>query len=330
MAKGQGRSYNQRLKLFHLLDYLMENTDIEPGHTVKTSQIVENLNEIGVPVEKKTVVADIHLLEEYGIEIEYDYKEQAYRIIDREFQLHELQLLIDSVQSSKFITQKVSKELTDKLKKQASRFDRVTLDRRNYVANRVRSMNDSVFYHVDDLHAAIANDWQITFKYFTYDLQKRKKYFKMGELYTASPYALLWNDDNYYLLAFEGGKMKYFRVDKMDNIKIKYEKREGKEAFKELKLTDRSLKVFSMYGGKEENVTMHFSNHLTGVVLERFGRDVMLIPVDDHHFSLSVKVEVSPQFFGWICGLGKGVRIVSPSAVVEQIGKYIKDIAEMY
>ena len=159
MAKGQGRSYNQRLKLFHLLDYLMENTDIEPGHTVKTSKIVEYLNNIEVPVEKKTVVTDIHLLQEYGIEIEYDYKEQGYRIIDREFQLHELQLLIDSVQSSKFVTQKMAKELTDKLKKQASRFDRVTLDRRTYVANRVRSMNDSIFYHVDDLHAAIANDW---------------------------------------------------------------------------------------------------------------------------------------------------------------------------
>ena len=330
MAKGQGRSYNQRLKLFHLLDYLMKNTDIEPGHTVKTSKIVEYLNNIEVPVEKKTVVTDIHLLQEYGVEIEYDYKEQGYRIIDREFQLHELQLLIDSVQSSKFVTQKMAKELTDKLKKQASRFDRVTLDRRTYVANRVRSMNDSVFYHVDDLHAAIANDWQISFKYFTYDLQKKKKYYKRGAFYKASPYALLWNDDNYYLLAYEGGKMKQFRVDKMDNIRVDYEKREGKEAFKALKLTDRSLKVFSMFGGTEENVTMHFSNHLTGVVIDRFGRDVMLLPVDEHHFSVSVKVEVSPQFFGWVCGLGKGVRIVSPAAVVEQMGEYVKEIANMY
>lgn len=224
----------------------------------------------------------------------------------------------------------MAKELTDKLKKQASRFDRVTLDRRTYVANRVRSMNDSVFYHVDDLHAAIANDWQISFKYFTYDLQKKKKYYKRGAFYKASPYALLWNDDNYYLLAYEGGKMKHFRVDKMDNIRVDYEKREGKEAFKALKLTDRSLKVFSMFGGTEENVTMHFSNHLTGVVIDRFGRDVMLLPVDEHHFSVSVKVEVSPQFFGWVCGLGKGVRIVSPAAVVEQMGEYVKEIANMY
>ena len=124
--------------------------------------------------------------------------------------------------------------------------------------------------------------------------------------------------------------MKHFRVDKMDNIRVDYEKREGKEAFKALKLTDRSLKVFSMFGGTEENVTMHFSNHLTGVVIDRFGRDVMLLPVDEHHFSVSVKVEVSPQFFGWVCGLGEGVRIVSPAAVVEQMGEYVKEIANMY
>ena len=171
---------------------------------------------------------------------------------------------------------------------------------------------------------------KISFKYFTYDLQKKKKYYKRGAFYKASPYALLWNDDNYYLLAYEGGKMKHFRVDKMDNIRVDYEKREGKEAFKALKLTDRSLKVFSMFGGTEENVTMHFSNHLTGVVIDRFGRDVMLLPVDEHHFSVSVKVEVSPQFFGWVCGLGKGVRIVSPAAVVEQMGEYVKEIANMY
>lgn len=330
MAKGQGRSHNQRLKLFYLLDYLMENTDTGLGHTVKTSTIVEYLNEKQIPIEKKTVITDIHLLEEYGIEIEYDYKDQAYRVIDRKFDLQELQLLVDSVQSSKFITQKYAKQLTDKLKKLASKYDRTTLERRNYVANRVRSMNDSVFYHIDDLHIAIANDWKIEFRYFTYNIQKRKEYFRKGELYTASPFALLWNDDNYYLLAYEGGKMKHFRVDKMDNIEIKYERREGKDLFKEMKLSDRSLKVFSMYGGREESVTLRFSNRLVGVVLDRFGRDVMLMQTDDRHFSVTVNVEVSPQFYGWLCGLGKGVRIVGPASVVQEMGDYVKGIAGMY
>ena len=124
--------------------------------------------------------------------------------------------------------------------------------------------------------------------------------------------------------------MKHFRVDKMDNIEIKYERREGKDLFKEMKLSDRSLKVFSMYGGREESVTLRFSNRLVGVVLDRIGRDVMLMQTDDRHFSVTVNVEVSPQFFGWLCGLGKGVRIVGPASVVQEMGDYVKGIAGMY
>lgn len=191
-------------------------------------------------------------------------------------------------------------------------------------------MNNSIFYHVDDLHAAISNDWQVKFRYFAYTLQKEKKYLKKGEFYTASPYALLWNDGNYYLLAFEGKKMKHFRVDRMDSIEISYEKREGKEEFKKMNLSDRSLKVFSMYGGKEYRVSMRFSNYLVGVALDRFGKDVMLIPDGDEHFTLTVDIEVSPQFYGWLCGLGKGVRITSPAAVVEEMSEYVKGIAGMY
>ena len=163
--KGKGRSQNQRLKLFYLLDYLLEHTD--ETHTVKAQEISEHLfNYHRIPVEQKTVYSDLHLLDEYGYEVQYDGRTKGWRLIEREFDTQELQLLIDSVQASRFITQKKAKELTDKLKKKASRFDRVLLDRRCYVPNRVRSVNNSVFYHLDDLHTAIANDWQITFKYF--------------------------------------------------------------------------------------------------------------------------------------------------------------------
>ena len=232
----------------------------------------------------------------------------------------EHQLLIDSVQSSRFITQKQAKTLTEKLKAKASRYDRVLLDRRCYVPNRVRSMNDSIFYHLDDLHTAIANDWQITFKYFYFTPKKQKAFYKKGELYTASPYALLWSDNNYYLLAFEGGKMKHFRVDKMDGISIVAQKREGKKEFKELNLSERSLRMFSMFSGKVQKVKIRFSNHLANVVIDRFGRDIVMVPDDEKHFTIHTDIEVSPQFFGWICGLGKAVRILAPAEVVEEMG----------
>lgn len=327
--KGKGRSQNQRLKLLYLLDYLLEKTD--ETHTKKVSEIIEHFeNYYKIPVEQKTVCSDLRILGEYGYETQYDGRTRGWRIVDREFDTQELQLLIDSVQSSRFITQKQAKTLTDKLKAKASRYDRVLLDRRCYVPNRVRSMNDSIFYHLDDLHTAIANDWQITFKYFYFTPKKQKAFYKKGELYAASPYALLWSDNNYYLLAFESGKMKHFRVDKMDGISIVAQKREGKKEFKELNLSERSLRMFSMFSGKVQKVKIRFSNHLANVVIDRFGQDIVMYPDDEKHFTIHTDIEVSPQFFGWVCGLGKAARIVAPAEVVEEMGNYVKGIAEMY
>ena len=327
--KGKGRSQNQRLKLLYLLDYLLEQTD--ETHTVKVQEIIEHFdNYHKIPIEQKTVCSDLHLLDEYGYETQYDGRIRGWRIVEREFETQELQLLIDSVQSSRFITQKQAKNLTDKLKAKASRFDRVLLDRRCYVPNRVRSSNDSVFYHLDDIHAAIANDWKITFQYFYFSPQKKKVYYKKGGKYTASPYALLWSENNYYLLAYESGKMKHFRVDKMDGIELLAQKRDGKEVFKDMKLSERSLRVFSMYSGKVQKVKLRFSNHLANVVIDRFGKEIVMIPDDEKHFTIHTDIEVSPQFYGWLCGLGRGVRVVSPPEVVEEMGNYVKKIAEMY
>lgn len=330
MANGEkrkGRSQNQRLKLFYLLDYLLEETD--ETHTKKVQEIIEHFeNYYKIPVEQKTVCSDLHLLDEYGYETQYDGRTRGWRIIGREFETQELQLLIDSVQASRFITQKKAKELTDKLKAKASRFDRVLLERRCYVPNRVRSMNDKIFYSLDDLHIAIANDWQITFRYFYFTPKKERAYYK--KTYSASPYALLWSDNNYYLLAYESGKMKHFRVDKMDGIDIVRTKREGKEVFKDMKLNERSLRMFSMFSGKVQKVKIRFSNHLANVVIDRFGRDIVMVPDDEKHFTIHTDIEVSPQFFGWLCGLGRGARILAPAEVVEEMGNYVKGIAEMY
>lgn len=327
--KGKGRSQNQRLKLFYLLEYMLEHTD--DNHTVKAADISTHLfNQYRIPVEEKTVYSDLHLLDEYGYETQYDFKTRGWRILDREFNLQELQLLIDSIQASRFITQKKAKELTDKLKKKASRFDRMLLDRRCYVPNRIRSSNDKIFYHLDDLHAAIANDWQITFKYFYFTPKKQKAYYKKGSKYTASPYALLWNDNKYYLLAFESGIMKHFRVDKMDDIDVIYQKREGKAEYKEMKLTERSMRMFSMYSGEIRKVKMRFSNHLANAVIDRFGQDIVMTKDDDRHFTIYTDIEVSQPFFGWICGFGKAASILAPADVVEQMKEHVNKIAEMY
>ena len=194
------RSENQRLKLLYLRDYLLENTD--ENHIVKVSDIIRHLEAIhDIKVERKTLYTDLKILGEYGygMEIEYDAQKQGYRVFEKDFELYELQLLVDSIQSSKFVTAKVAKTITDKLKRFASRHERKTLDRQSYVQNRIRSLNDSAFYGLDSIHACIAENCKINFKYFSYGVKKEKIYRKKGGLYTASPYALIWSENNYYL-----------------------------------------------------------------------------------------------------------------------------------
>ena len=165
----------------------------------------------------------IHQLQEFGYEIEYDPHKKGYYLKDesREFTLQELRLLIDSVQSSRFITQRKAKKLTQKLKAKASIHKQKSLDNRHsYVANRVRNMNESAFTHISDIHRAIANDYKISFRYFGYTWEKKPRYFRNGEPYVVSPFALLWSDTNYYLYAYDNGTFKHFRVDRMDSIRL--------------------------------------------------------------------------------------------------------------
>ena len=329
------KSFGQRLKLFYLLDYLLENTD--ENHTVGASEISEHLErKYGIPVERKTIYTDIALLKEYGeaenrtLEMDYDTQKRGYNVFNRDFELYELQLLVDCILSSKFITQQKAKEITDKLKRLTSRHNRQTLERRSYVVNRIRSENDSIFNFVDSIHEAIANDCKITFQYFEYSHEKEKVFKNKAGIYEASPFALMWNDDNYYLVAFEKNKIKHFRVDKMEKISIIEEMREGKEIFKQLNLEERRIRVFSMFSGKEENVKLRFINNLADVIIDRFGKDIIIMPDDETHSIINVTVETSPTFYGWLCNFGRKIKILSPAHVVENMAKHVAAIASMY
>ena len=178
------------------------------------------------------------------------------------------------------------------------------------------------------IHIAISNNNKINFRYFSYGVDKKEKFFKTD--YVVSPYALLWSNENYYLIAFVDNQFKHFRVDKMRDIKEVDEKREGQAEFKALKLDERQTKVFSMFGGVEEVVTLRFTNDLAGVVIDRFGKDIHISPCDKTHFEIRVNIEVSNTFFGWLCGFGKKIKIVSPSRVAREFADYIKGISMMY
>ena len=320
------------VRLLLLKEYLQANAG--KNRVVKRRELEEYLRENGFPVEKKTIYADFAVLDSvFGLQLEYDPHKKGYRLLNPPFEPYELRLLVDGIQSSKFITREKAKEITEKIKALAGKDTKATLNRQAYVADRVRSMNDSVVKDAYRIHQAIAEDSQVAFRYFHYtpDRSNPKNYSKDGKQIIVSPYALLWNNGNYYLYAYDGKKFRYYRVDRMERISLPlFQKREGKEEYKEHNIVSQKAKVFDMYGGEEYNVRIRFRNKLADAVIDQFGKDVMMMPVDEEHFTITVPVEVSPTFFAWISTFGREVKILEPEPVVAKMREFIQASMDMY
>ena len=244
----------------------------------------------------------------------------------------ELKLLVDSVQSAKFITAKKSSELIKKLEGLASRYEASKLHRQVFVAGRVKTMNESIYYNVDRIQTVIGENSKITFQYFQWNVEKKMELRHDGAVYKVSPWALSWNDGNYYLIAYDGEKgiIKHFRVDKMLHIELNGEKREGEQVFQSFDMAAYARKMFGMYGGKEERVRLECENSFAGVIIDRFGKDVTLNRLDDTHFFVNVEAAVSRQFLSWVIGLGEGVKITGPESVVARMKDEIRRLMRQY
>ncbi|MBQ7898030.1 MAG: WYL domain-containing protein [Clostridia bacterium] len=325
------KSANQKIKILYLLKILLENTDEEHGLTLK--EVESALRELGVKAERKTLYDDIETLRIFGVDIEKSVgKSVTYHVISRDFELPELKLLIDAVQSSKFISEKKSRELIDKLSSLMSRFDATKLRRQVYVANRVKSDNETIYYSVDEIHEAINQNKKISFQYFEWNEKKEKVLRHNGKKYIISPHALTWDDENYYMIGYDSSeeKIKHYRVDKMQKISLTDEKRDGDEFFRGFDMALYSKKTFGMFGGVEESVTLRCKNRFAGVVIDRFGEDVTFLKSDDEHFEVHVKVHVSPLFFGWVLNFGDGIEIVSPDSVRGEFRTLLEKTLEGY
>ena len=251
-------------------------------------------------------------------------------------------MMIDAIQSSKFLSEAKTRDLIKKLETMCSKYEAKTLQRDVVLSNRVKSISSSasLFRNVDTIHRAISLNAQISFQYFTFDLNKQKKYMWKGERHNVSPWSMIYTDDNYYLLAYTDGQFKHFRVDKMDNVQafivedgdveIVTLEREGREAFEKKDMSAYTKYTFSMYGDDPTPVTMVFQNRMVGVVMDRFGRDVVIMKEDERHFRITVPVAVSDQFFGWVFGLGKMVKIVGPESDKEKMKTALADISARY
>ena len=326
------RGLNQKLKLYHLKNIMIEKTDEEHGLTM--AQILEELEKVNVTAERKSIYTDLEDLEYLGVEVisEKVGKNTYYKAVGRQFELPELKLLVDSIQSSKFITAKKSNELIKKLETFCSEYEAGSLSRQVYVQDRIKTMNESIYYSVDTIHAAIAANKKIRFKYFAWNIKKEQEFRRDGEFYHISPWALLWDDENYYLVGYDADSesIKHYRVDKMTTISMLDTKREGKELFSKWNPANYANKNFAMFGGEESDVTILLHNSMCGVFIDRFGKDITFIPVDDSHSTVRLKIALSSHFLGWVFALGDKVKIIGDKKVLQAARDEVKRLASQY
>lgn len=325
------KSPNQKLKLLYLAKILTTQTD--EAHAMTLEEIRSALLFYDIQAERKSLYDDMEALRLFGIDVQsVKTKTTRYYVGSRSFELPELKLLVDSVQSNQFLTTKKTYSLIKKLENLCSQYEAQLMRRQVYVTNRIKTMNESIFYNVDGLHNAIAANKQVTFRYYEIGVDKEKHYRHDGERYCVSPFALLLSSENYYLIAYDEtvDMLKHYRVDKMDSISVTEKDRLGHEAFKDIRMDEYTKHTFGMFGGDKQKVTIEFANYLAGVVIDRFGKDNAFVKTDDDHFKICVDVTVSPQFFGWLFGLGADAKVLEPECVIDALRQHTDGVMKLY
>ena len=311
------KSDNQKLKIFYILDYLQRNSN--ENHPIRATELISMLNrQHNISCDRKTVYSDIAALQDYGIDIvSIPGKNGGYYIASRIFELPELKLLIDAVQSSRYLTEKKSQELIGKLCQQCNEHDAMLMRRNVLVSGRVKSMNESIYYTVDAIQEAISQNRQISFRYFDWDLGGKRRY--REKEYLASPYGLCQDHENCYLLAHsQRHGITSYRVDRMSDIVLTEDPRVPCPELTGKALNDHANRLFQMYAGEATDVKMRFHRDLINVVIDRFGKETMLIPDGPEHFNFTVRIAVSPMFLSWVIGFGNKAKILYPTAVAER------------
>ena len=320
------RGRNQKLKLLYLAKIMQEQTD--DTHALTMPQIIEELAKYDIDAQRKSVYDDLNVLDDFGIEI---IKEQEgfrtyYHCGNRDFEIAELKILVDAIQASKFISEKKTKELIAKLEKNVSMYDSKMLNREVKVSGRVKNMNESIYYAIDAIHTAIIDNNAIKFRYFSWNVKGEEEYRRDGAFYEVSPWVLHFDDEKYYLIGYDHEKkeMRHFRVDKMREVSVLDMKRKGKTEFNKQDRAKYNEQYFRMYGGKLERVTLKCKNEMANVIIDQFGSDVSIRPVDDDTFRVKIDVVVSAQFLSWVIALEGKVQIEGPDSVKEKMKELLE------
>lgn len=360
-----GKQVNQKIKPYIVLQFLLRNTDEE--HTVTAFDIVSYLQECGISAERRSIYRDIEEINKVSLMLEenctifeaeemllddeddelklvvYNKAKKGFYVRQRHFDLNDIRLLAESIYSSKFLTEGQTKRLADVACEFVSKYQAEKIKHNVFLTDRVKTNNKSVLNNISIINEAMSKmiegekhiPEKISFKYLKYTIDNigNQVERRQGAKYIVSPYQLLINDGNYYLLAFDdySKEIRTYRVDRMKGVSFTGEPREGQKAFEEIDLHTYTQRVFSMYGGEQKRVTLRFINPLLDTVVDRFGKEgVIYNKVDDTHFSVYAQVEISDQFFGWLLGFGKKVKILAPDDVKEKFVAYMDKIREMY
>lgn len=325
------RNETQKIKILILYELLLRKGDEE--HPISTEELLRALERRGVSAERKSIYADMEALRQFGLDVQCRKgKGGGWFLGEREFELAELKLLVDAVQSSRFISRKKSAALIRKLEGLTDEHQARQLRRQVYVDRRVKTGNETVYYAIDRLHAAIADNRAVSFLYFDYNVKKEKVFRRGGKKYVISPYGLIWSDENYYLVGWDHGEeeLRHYRVDKMERLTVTKLPREGDSSCGAFDLAEYGKKHFHMFSGREANIRLRCRNNMVNVMLDRFGMDVMLIPDGEEHFALTVDAVVSPQFYGWLFGLGSAVELTAPAWAVEEYREMLRSTLENF
>ena len=323
------KPYNTKAKLLYLAKILLEETDEE--HPLSTTQLINRLNSCGISVERKALYDDLETLENFGMDIgKIKSRSNLYFVGERTLELPELKLLVDSVQASKFITEKKSAELIGKLEKMTSNHNAKALSRQDFVSGRVKTPNEQIYYNIDAIHSAIGENRKISFKYFEWTIDKKQEFRRNGEKYIQSPLGLSLVDNNYYLITYSDkyDKILHFRVDKMTGISVLSEK--AKLPHEKFDISEYTNRTFNMFGGVDEKIELLVHNSLIGVIIDRFGKNISMIKADEDHFIAVISIAASPTFFGWLLSFGDRMKVLSPKRVVDDIKNLTEKISELY
>ncbi len=326
------KSENQKQKILYVLKILFEESDVD--HPLSSTKLIERLESYGISVERKSLYSDIRELKEFGFDIELNDSKRGggYYLAATEFELAEVKILIDMVQSSRFLSINQSRDLIAKLEGLVGKYGRKELHRDVYIIDRVKSDNKKVFYYVDEISSAITENKSITFRYLRYTLEGKKEFRHEGREYMVSPYFLTWNNENYYLIGYDETRedVRHYRIDRMDGLSIREENRKGASHFEKFNIAEYTNMSFGMFGGEKCRVKIEMPLYLLDTAIDRFGREASYRKAGDESFTVSANVVPSNQFFGWITGLGSGVKIASPSSLVEQYRAYLDKLRGQY